>query len=145
MSIQQLELQGVQPRDKSLNNLPLFIPRYIYKSSQQSRDIFQIEYTRYENLNRASIHRFNGQEHRYNHIYHAIYPQYRDRLQALDRRYGYTCLPLTWTTFPDNTHGRSFLPRRYVHQCTCGLSHLREVTLPRPTTSLLSFEKIFTF
>lgn len=97
--------QRIQPHERSLDDLPLYIPRYIYKGRQQFREIKQIEFTRYEELNRALIQRYNGQQHMYNHLHQVSYPHYRDCLERLDRRYENS---MPRNTFY-NTH-HSFLP-----------------------------------
>jgi len=111
----QLDLEMLYLQDKSLNNLPLYIPRYLYQSSQQFSEIFQIECRRYKELNRALIRQYHSLEPRDNSTHHGIYLQYRYQLQALERRFGYTWLPATWIKFSDNTYRLSFRSERYVY------------------------------
>lgn len=116
-------LQSLQETvvDKSVNNLPLNIPRYMYQSTELFNEITSIECTRFEELNCALIDQYDDRspKSRYRDVHHAIYLKYRDRLQALERLDGYTCLPLIYTSFPYNTRKGffQFSPRRYVHRC----------------------------
>lgn len=104
----QLELQSFHVHHKSLDNIPLYIPRYLYQSSQQFSEVFQIECRRYEELNCAVIRRYHSLEPEDNSTHHGIYLRYRDRLQSLERRFGYTWLPATWIKFSGNAYRLSF-------------------------------------
>lgn len=75
-----------QPQPKSLDNLPSYIPRYIYQNHQQFREIRQIEFIRYQELNHAVNGRKNGERNAYVHL-SQVNSHYQERLEELNNRY----------------------------------------------------------
>lgn len=86
ISIRKHQMSPYQPQARSLDDLPSYIPRYIYQNHQQFREIRQIELIRYQEINDAANRRNNGKRNAYVHP-SLVNSHYQERLEELNNRY----------------------------------------------------------